>query len=593
MVVARRIAIAPVVRPALGVLSGHASNATHPEVELVDAKESPEEARRAAVAAIHDHCGVFTRPEVACGILDLIGWTADAELTGRRLLEPSCGDGSFLAPAVERLLDNARRRDALDEATLSDVVCAFEFDPGTAERARQRVRDLLEAAGLAVAVAERIADRWVRCEDFLLATDLGTFSHIVGNPPYMRWSKLPSVLRKAYEDKLPSHAARGDLCLAFVWRAAELTAPVGGRVAFLCADRWLRCAYGEKARVELAETVRLAAHLEVHAVPVFLGSRKVGAYAAITVLDRDLKGGSAVAEVPSLEHLLRRLRAGAAAGSKAGNALRARGGAVLAGASLAAAFQKMAERGARLGDAGVEIRCGLALGAAPVFIVGDGGVDIEPDRLVPYLRARDLGDDGRALPTTSVINVWSADGDLVNLSNYPKLRAHLEAHRKSLEGRACATRPEQWYRTIDHIDPIRVAAPKILVAGMARSSRVALSPGGVQPSNALYAITSKEWPLEALFALFRAGLLDVFAEVLAPRFSGGSKRFDGNVLSQVRIPLWSKVDPALRKSLLDMDIKIATPDPELIADLYFVRAKAHRKALAHAVARAPARPVSA
>ncbi|ESW95649.1 hypothetical protein X769_28265 [Mesorhizobium sp. LSJC268A00] len=588
MVAARRIAVgaAPVISDrARKLVTRDLSDALRSAATCpVETEATVEEARRIAVAAIHEHCGVFTRPEVACGILDLIGWTADADLAGRRLLEPSCGDGSFLVPAAERLLESARRRCALHEAELSDSILAFEFDAETAERARNRLRDLLEAAGLAPDTAGRIALRWVRSEDFLLAADLGTFTHVVGNPPYMRWSKLPAVLRIAYQGKLPSHAARGDLCLAFVWRAVELSAPNGGRVAFLCADRWLRCAYGEAARGELAKSVRLATHLEVHKVPVFLGTRKVGAYAAITVLDRNLAGGTTVVEIPSLAQLMHRLGNHAPAlKASLGRALGARGGAVLAGASLSAVFQKIADKSVRLGDAGVEVRCGLALGSAPVFIFENA--DIEADRLLPYVRTRDLSDDGRAVPATYLANVWTAAGELVDLAGYPKLKAHLEAHRESLESRACATRPEYWYRTIDRIDLARVAAPKILVAGMAKISRVALSPGGAQPSNALYSLTSTDWPLNALFALFRSGLLDVFAEVLAPRFSGGSKRFDGNVLGQVRIPLWSKVDAALKKLLVDMDVTTPKPAPDLIADLYGVRGVGYRKALAAATLR--------
>ncbi len=545
-----------------------------------------DEARRSAIAAVHGHCGVFTRPEVARGVLDHVGWTAENDLTGMRLLEPACGDGSFLLPAIERLLASARRAGVLTEEALADAVLAFEFDPKTAELARRAARERLAVAGFHDEVAARLAGRWVRCEDFLTAEKIGTFTHVVGNPPYMRWSKLPNVLRRAYERKLPAYAARGDLCLSFVWRAADLTDPVGGRVAFLCADRWLRCAYGEAARIELAKFVRLAMYLEVHDVPVFLGSRKVGAYAAITVLDRDTDGGSVVAEISSLAQLERRLGSKPAKADNArhGKVLATNGGAILTGVDLAGVFQKMATAGARLAEAGVEIRCGMALGSAPVFIVDDE-TDIEPDRLLPFVRSRDLTDEGWASATARVVNVWSDEGALLGLAGYPKLQAHLERHRTELEARACAIRPDQWYRTIDRIVAARVAAPKILVAGMAKASRVAMSPGGAQPSNALYGLTSTAWPLEALFALFRAGLLDVFAEVLAPRFSGGSKRFDGNVLGQVRIPLWSSVDPELKRSLADMDVTTATSRPELIADLYGIRAAGHRKALVKATAR--------
>ncbi|MER9481939.1 hypothetical protein NKI74_21420 [Mesorhizobium sp. M0494] len=313
----------------------------------------------------------------------------------------------------------------------------------------------------------------------------------------------------------------------------------------------------------------------------------MGAYAAIMVLDRNLAGGTTFMEVPSLEQLTHRLRNRAPAiKTSLSCALGARGGAVLAGASLSAVFQKIVDKSVHLGDAGVDVRCGLALGSAPVFIFQENA-NVEVDRLLPYVRARDLGHNGRVVPATYLANVWTAGGELVDLAGYPKLRAHLEAHRESLQSRACVTRPEYWYRTIDRIDLARVAAPKILVAGMAKTSRVALSPGGAQPSNALYSLTSTNWPLNALFALFRSGLLDVFAEVLAPRFSGGSKRFDGNVLGQVRIPLWSNVDPALQKLLVDLDVSTPKPRPGLIADLYGVRGVGHRKALAAATLRPP------
>lgn len=526
------------------------------------------------IATVHRHCAVFTRPEVAEGILDFVGWDEKRDLVGQRLLEPACGDGAFLRPAVERLLASAERSGRLKEVMLKDAVVAFEFDPTTAELARIAVARSLGNAGFDAEAASRLAGSWVRCEDFLLADKLGTFTHVVGNPPYMRWSKLPSSLRRSYEAALPAHAARGDLCLSFVWRAAELTEPTIGRVAFLCADRWLRCAYGESARAALMKTVRLAMHLEVHSVPVFLGQRKVGAYAAITVLDRNLEGGSVVEEVATLQDLQDRLggRTATACTTKLGRALGAEGGAVLAGAALADVFRRMYAAGVRLGDAGVVVRCGMALGCAPVFIIEDERpVDIEADRLLPFIRTVDLAENGRAEPTASVLNVWSDDETLVRLTDYPKLEAYLQQHKIELQSRACVGRDEQWYRTIDRIDRRRVGAPKILVAGMAKASRVAMSQGGCQHSNALYGVTSLNWPLEALFALFRRGVLDVFAAVLAPRFSGGSKRFDGNVLGQVRIPLWSSLDNRLKKGLLDLDASIATPDPELIARIYGLR----------------------
>ncbi len=51
---------------------------------------------------------VFARPEVVEFILDLTGYTVDRPLHRFRLLEPSFGEGDFLIPVVERLVESYR-----------------------------------------------------------------------------------------------------------------------------------------------------------------------------------------------------------------------------------------------------------------------------------------------------------------------------------------------------------------------------------------------------------------------------------------------------------------------------------------------------
>ena len=64
----------------------------------------------AAVAGLADsgaesRGAVFTRREVVDFILDLAGYTVDKPLHRARLLEPSMGQGDFLTPVVDRLLE--------------------------------------------------------------------------------------------------------------------------------------------------------------------------------------------------------------------------------------------------------------------------------------------------------------------------------------------------------------------------------------------------------------------------------------------------------------------------------------------------------
>jgi len=537
-----------------------------------------------AIERVHAHCGIYTHADVAGAMLDAVGWVGDTDLKGKRLLEPCCGDGAFLRLAVDRLLAWARREANLNEATLGDAITAFEFDRLTAEAARAAVRGRLEQAGIASDAARRLALRWVRTEDFLLATELGTFSHVVGNPPYMRWSKLPQGLRTQYEAAIDPVAARGDICLAFIWRCAGLIDDIGV-IALLCADRWLRCAYGEQARAELAKSLRIAAFFEAHDLPVFVGKREVSAHPGVTILDRARERGVTVVRPGSLGALSAALRNWGTAGkfkqpSKAPS-LRGGGSAILADEDIRQLLSRLVKRNPTFAEAGIGVRCGVALGHARTFVVGRDA-DIEPERLLPYVGSDDLREDGSTASSRMLVNPWEADGRLVDLDRWPRLKRHLVASREALEARACVSGRLDWYRTIDRI-PAERPADRILVAGMARRARVALSRPDEVPGNAIYVLSTRSWPPAALFVLLRSGLLDLYAAGFASTFAGGTKRFDGTFLRQVRLPLWSPLNRNLQSKMAELDASTPQARPQLLADVFGLKSVRAMRALERAL----------
>lgn len=530
-----------------------------------------------AVSVIHDHCAVYTGPETVEVLLDLVGWTLVELTADAKLLEPACGDGSFLLPAIERLLVWARPQPNVD---LAPMIRAYEFEPRTVAALQRAIVVLLRSYGHSEEISVELASTWVRCEDFLLAEPDFACTHAVGNPPYMRWSLVPHGLRTAYKTALPKAAARGDLCLSFLWKATEFATDEGSRIGFLCADRWLRCAYGRDARAALGVSHSLKAHIEVHGLPVFKGVRKVGAYAAVTVLERGAGDiPTRFGKATSIAHL----RELAKAKTEHRQSFRSiwsntsEGGARLAAHDIRDMLETVDRNAPLLEDVGITIRCGTALGVAKAFVV-EYDTKIEAERLLPYLRSCDLEDDGGISPQVYVANVWTPEGTLLDLSLAPLLANHLEGFRKELEDRACVNAKADWYRTIDKLHAARISAPKVLVAGMARRARVAFDPGGHVASNALYCLVSTEWPLDALATCLRAGVLDLFGDVLSPRFSGGTKRFDGNVLRQVQLPAWSSVSVPLRRRI---ETRSAADgfDAALVADLFKLRASSQRATL--------------
>src|SRR5436190_1958326 len=157
---------------------------------------SSKKQRRLEIEALHGRCGVYTRPDIVARILDAIGWRDSAKLFKYRLLEPAAGDGEFVVEAARRLVKACRRAGLSPSmALLQDCIRAFEIHPGEAQKARRRIADVLRKTGLHSRSADALARSWVVTSDFLLATQLtANFTHAVGNPPYVRWSKIPHGL---------------------------------------------------------------------------------------------------------------------------------------------------------------------------------------------------------------------------------------------------------------------------------------------------------------------------------------------------------------------------------------------------------------
>ncbi|MCA1694403.1 MAG: N-6 DNA methylase, partial [Actinobacteria bacterium] len=83
-----------------------------------------------------DYGEVFTRRWVVELILDLVGYTKQHDLGARRLVEPSCGTGAFLMPAVDRLIASCREH-GRDLRSIGSAVRAFDLLDANARRSRK------------------------------------------------------------------------------------------------------------------------------------------------------------------------------------------------------------------------------------------------------------------------------------------------------------------------------------------------------------------------------------------------------------------------------------------------------------------------
>lgn len=200
------------------------------QTELLFAHHAGEAARAAAIDQLHHATAIYTAEGVVDELLHRLHWPAGA----RRLVDPSCGDGMFVGRALLKLLHAG---DPGDRAIL-DTVQGWEIHPFACSQARARICGILHSAGRTSATAARMAHEMVRNADFLIDGPTSPAFHVVaGNPPYLRWLNVPSVLRDDYAQHVPAYAA-ADMLHSFLDRCAA-TLHANGEIAFVTSDRWL------------------------------------------------------------------------------------------------------------------------------------------------------------------------------------------------------------------------------------------------------------------------------------------------------------------------------------------------------------------
>jgi adenine-specific DNA-methyltransferase len=445
------------------------------------------------VAALHDRCGVYTKSAMVERILDEIGWCVCADLIDKRLLEPAAGQGAFIIEAGRRLLHSLRLTSVpMTFEVLQPRIRGFELHDGEAAKGRAKLVSLLIAEGLNGGEAQEIAACWLATADFLLIRNRNDyFTHCAGNPPYSRWSKVPPSLRAAYEAVLPKHIAKGDLFLPFLDGAIGALWP-GGKLGFLCSNRWEFMAFAEGFRARRMPEVCVHLNEPANAYDVY--ERPVDIYPSILVLERRDQPFTA----PSPRARVRK----------------------------------------NLSEAGFEVRVGPALGCTDAYVIASQSTQIEPQLLAGWVGASDVSEGEEPKIGKSVICLYDSEGQLVDPTKFPHAYRHLLRFKSQLEQRSIVKKHgAQWYRPIDRVYAAAWAAPKILIPELAKVPRVALDRSGAIPAHGLYAIMAKrpEADVEALYQQLVNGGLAKELDGKVPKVKGGYMRCYKRFLEQITI----------------------------------------------------------
>ncbi|MDP2233428.1 MAG: TaqI-like C-terminal specificity domain-containing protein, partial [Actinomycetota bacterium] len=345
-------------------------------------------------------------------------------------------------------------------------------------------------------------------------------------------------------------------------------------LCFICADRWMRNGYGKKLRRLVTEEYNVRAVYEMHGVDAF--AEEVSAYPAVTIIGRGRQAKVRYATAcPTFD-------------ARAASRLEAwsnNGGEPVRDPDFAATvlsdwfhtdahwptgtpeslslLRELEARFPLLEETGAKVGIGIATGADSVFVTSDASA-VEPDRLLPLVKTGDITSGRIEGHRTWLVNPWAADGSLVPLQEYPKLRSYLQAHEPQLSKRHVAKKSEvgAWYRTIDKVMPGLRERPKLLFQDMKMTIEPVLDQGSYYPHHNLYWVTSDAWDLKVLGGLLLSQVAEFFVSSYAVRMRGGTLRFQAQYLRLIRVPRPADIPQDLKarlgKAFEERDVAAAT-----------------------------------
>ncbi|MFJ2047899.1 Eco57I restriction-modification methylase domain-containing protein [Paenibacillus marchantiae] len=499
----------------------------------------------------------YTKPGIVSLILDLVGYTIDKPLFDQSLLEPSTGAGAFLVEAVDRLLDSTEHHHGKEVfsndkkifSILSKAITSIEIDSNKYSTLCDNFKKLLCNRGLSDNVSEKLVKEWVINENFLLWNKpvVQRYNYIVGNPPYIRIENVEDGLEKKYRNLYKTLFDRADIYVAFIEHSLEML-DSGGKLNFICTDRFTKNQYGKKIRNFINDNFRVLHFMDIHNSQPFV--EEVSAYPCIFTIENAQRGAGRTLRMDCVtnsyldtakNYLLygKQPTTGDVETHKIDEWFKGTDPWILNGKNAQLILNKLEKEHPVITDAPhfIHVGIGVATGAKDVYVINPNKIDIEPDILLPVVTKDDIAKGIIEWRGYYVINPYLEDGSLVSLDDYPKLKKHLIKHEELLKSRSTAkSNPTKWYKTIDRIFPERLEQQKLLIPDIKSKNLIVKDKGEYYPEHSLYYVTAGSWDIDALQAILVSSVVKFFVWSYATKMRGDYLRYQAQYLKKIRLP---------------------------------------------------------
>lgn len=501
--------------------------------------------------SVADKGQIYTRPKVVDFMLTAIGLKDDEDLKSVRILEPSCGEGEFVIAIAERLVKRTKCKPTINQ--LMGKVLAIDLVGASLEIAKSKVRELLVNNGYAAKDIKKLLEDWFLTTDFLLKDITPNFTHVIGNPPYVRVENIPKGLLDEYRRRFSTMTDRADLYVPFFEKSLSLLVD-GGKLSFICTDRWIKNTYGQSLRQLISDNYSLELFIDLYGIDVF--ERDVMTYPAITQITKANNDQTALMHETSFspeeaDEILKAIsgktssvpvRKGIVNGSKPW---------LLSSLDKIALIHKLERQYPTLEETGCKVFIGAATGSNKIFIIDNEIVDIEKSRLLPVITANELKAGSIQWRGKYLLNTYDENG-VVNLDDYPKLASYLNSHKDELCKRHVAKKDSaRWFKTIDRVYEERSKLEKLLIPDISSEPVVIYDKGAYHPNNSIYYICSSDWNLHALRVVLLSNVTKIFISTYSTKIAKGYLRFQAQHLRKLRLPIWSSVDNELKARMIE------------------------------------------
>ncbi|MGH1461982.1 MAG: Eco57I restriction-modification methylase domain-containing protein [Neptuniibacter sp.] len=503
-------------------------------------------------ASDSDKGQIYTRTNVVEFMLTIIGLNTPDEIERARILEPSCGEGEFVVAIVDRLINLPPKRPTVDQ--LSKQLLAVDLVENSLEIAKGKVALLLEERGYNKLEVSLLLERWFVSTDFLLTQVTSDFTHIIGNPPYVRVENIPKTLLREYRRQFSTMTDRADLYIPFYEKCLSLLVNCG-RLSFICTDRWTKNTYGKSLRELIDHAYGLEVFIDLYGIDAF--EKDVLTYPAITQFIKGKSDQTILKHETSFSNEEAKEILSAIEGNS--SSLQIRKGIVngnkpwlLGSSDQIALIHKLEEKHPLLEKTGCKVFIGAATGANKVYIVDSQmvGTEIEETRLLPVVTASELKGGSIDWRGKYLINTYDENG-VIDLEAYPKLSNYLYSNKELLCRRHVAKKDmSRWFKTIDRVYETRAKIEKLLIPDISCDPIVLYDEGKYHPNNSIYYICSDKWNLHALRVVLLSNVTKLFISIYSTKIANGYFRFQAQHLRKLRLPYWEELDNDLQNRLI-------------------------------------------